>query len=254
MADDGGNVTLQIGGVVIFAAIVGEAQRISVAIVDEVNRRSTIDDQAAQRSAIIDILIGVITIRCLGADAVGVVGILPRFRGQLDFRRFGIDGITLAVRDLAAVPVTNARFCHVEAGNGLGSRAAGGGIGPGAAAVGADLPLVRQSRALCRDAEADRAAKHARVVFRLHLNGCPVGADLAVVGIHHIAAAVGYLAAVAVADSGIGYVKAGDGIRCRAYGCSIAPTAAAVAAHLPLVCYGAAAPWLPCVKGAAKNL
>ena len=135
---DGGDIALEVGGVVVSGAVVDHGQRCAAGIVGKI-QRIPIHRHLAQLAAIVDIAVRGAAVGPFGPHAVGIVGEGPGLPGKLDLTGFGIDHISSAVGDFAAVAVSPVAVRYVYP-HGIGAVATCGGIAPGIAAVGAHLP------------------------------------------------------------------------------------------------------------------
>ena len=74
--EDGYDITLEVGGVVIGCPAVGDSHRRAAGIVGEV-QHIAVHRQLAQLRAVVDVAVGGGAIGTLGAHAVGIVGVRP---------------------------------------------------------------------------------------------------------------------------------------------------------------------------------
>ena len=102
---DGGDIALEVGGVVVSGAVVGDGQRGAAGIVGKV-QGVTIHRHLAHLAAIVDIAVRGAAVGPLGPHAIGIIGKGPGLSGKLDLTGFGIDNIAGTVGNFAAVAVS----------------------------------------------------------------------------------------------------------------------------------------------------
>jgi len=102
---DGGDIALEVGGIIVGGAIVGHGQRRAAGFVSKV-QRIPIHGHLAQLAAVVHVVIGRTAACPLGPHAIGIVGEGPGLPGLLDLAGLGIDHIAGAVGDFAAVAVS----------------------------------------------------------------------------------------------------------------------------------------------------
>ena len=135
---DRGDIALEVGGVVVSSAVVGDRQRCTAGIVSKV-QRIPVNSHLAQLAAVVDIAICRAAAGPGGPHAIRIIGKGPGLPGKLDLAGFGIDHIAGAVGDSAAVAVS-AVAVRYRYPHGSSAVPTGCGITPGAATIGAHLP------------------------------------------------------------------------------------------------------------------
>ena len=136
---DGRDIALQIGGIVVSRSVVGNGHGCTAGIVGKV-QRIPIHRHLAQLAAVVHVVIGRTAACPLGTHAISIIGKGPGLPGLLDLAGFGIDHIAGAVGDFAAVAVS-AIAVRYGYPHGVGTVPTGCGIAPGAASIGTHLSM-----------------------------------------------------------------------------------------------------------------
>ena len=102
---DGGDIALEVGGIVVSGAVVGDGQRGAAGLIGK-GQGVAAHGHLTQLAAIVDIAVRGAAVGPFGPHAVGIVGEGPGLPGKLDLAGLGIDDMAGTVGDFAAVAVS----------------------------------------------------------------------------------------------------------------------------------------------------
>ena len=228
------HIALLVGHIEVTVGIPLHIQRRAIGAVAE-PQSLAVHRHLTQLIAVVDVAVGGVAVGPLRPQAVCVVGVGPGFLYRLDLYHIGSDAVSGAVRDDAAVAVAQADICNVETGKPFCLVAGSGGVRPGAAAVGADLPLIAQAAALGGQGEGDLVTHDALEILRLLADRQGCHGQLRTAAGCAVARAVRYNAAEHPSVPVFRHRKIGDGIGVVACRAGVIPCPAIVDADLPLI-------------------
>ena len=102
---DGRDIALEVGSVVVSGAVVGHGQRRTAGLIGK-GQDVAAYGHLTQLAAVVHVVIGRTAACPLGPHAIGIVGKGPGLPGKLDLAGLGIDDMAGTVGDLAAVAVS----------------------------------------------------------------------------------------------------------------------------------------------------